>query len=206
MDQICIHEDIEPSPWSMCCFVSGMFTVDVHPQVHAFAPQFQHVSRDRLFYVAIKLNPLALLKAVLVYLNTIQIKRQPRFVILPRVQENMEDRFQMSLPRQLQMRIQHQNLRVDVYFTEFDHPPEYTNNRLVVRIQLWVRLVCHLVVVSYTIGNGFTAVFGIFQGYPSLYFTYVSTLFNDSCTYLYGLNNYSMTPLRSSINSTLAPR
>ena len=61
----------------MCCFVSGMFTVDVHPQVHAFAPQFQHVSRDRLFYVAIKLNPLVLLKSVVVYLLIIRIKCQP---------------------------------------------------------------------------------------------------------------------------------
>ena len=50
----------------------------------------------------------------------------------------------MSLPRKLQIWSQHWNFHVDIYFPEFNHPSQYTNNKLVVRGQLRVKYGCHV--------------------------------------------------------------
>ena len=144
LNQSCVHKNKEPSPWLTCCFVSGMVAVDVHPQVYDFAPRLWHISWYRLLYVAIKWNPLLRLKAVMVYLCLSRIKRQHWVVLWPKVQENVEDHFQMSLPWQHQIWSQHQKLCVNVYLPEFNYPLQYTNNWLVVRSQLWFKLGLHV--------------------------------------------------------------
>ena len=83
LDQSYVQEDKETSPWPTCRFVSVMVAVNLHSQVHAFVPWLRHVSRDRLFHVAIRLNTLMLLKDAMVYIQISWIKRQPQVVILP---------------------------------------------------------------------------------------------------------------------------
>ena len=108
-----------------------MITVNKGSQVDGLSARFRRIERDRLFDVAIEVNPwLVIIEDFVVNLGVSGVKSQTCVVLLAQIRHHIQRSDEVSLSRRSEVGRQQGNLCAQIDSTDLNAPSEYSNQGL----------------------------------------------------------------------------